>query len=96
VSAQVTVERATGSMVDHLESVWVAETFRGETIWAGTVEVYRVLIPPPDRAYGWAVQSAKKPEEPEYVAVLGTGPIDSPLAAVRAWIVSEARKEAKP
>ncbi|SRR6266404_4837466 len=64
-------------------------TFRGETIWKGMVEGFRVSKPPPERAYGWAVDA---PEGVEYVAVLGEPPIDSPLAAVRAWIASQGRK----
>jgi hypothetical protein len=91
VSAQLAVERATGSKVEHLESVPIIETFRGQTVWQGVVEVFRVLTPPPARAYGWAVEGDK---EPQYVAVIGNPPIDSPLAAVRAWLVSEARKNA--
>ena len=89
MSAQLAVERATGSKVTHLESVPIVETFRGQTVWEGMVEVFSVATPPPARAYGWAVEGA---EGPQYVAVLGTPPIDSPLAAVRAWLVSEARK----
>ncbi len=90
MSAQLAVERATGSKVEHLETVPIVETFAGKVIWKGVVEVFRVLTPPPDRAYGWAVES---PNGTEYVAVLGTPPINSPLTAVRAWIVSLARKE---
>jgi hypothetical protein len=84
VSAQLAVERATGSPVEHLESVPVVETFRGETVWQGTVEVFSVANPPPARAYGWAVDG-------DYVAVLGNPPVDSPIAAVRAWLVSETK-----
>ena len=89
MSAQLAVERATGGKVAHLESVPVIETFRGQTVWEGMVEVFSLASPPPDRAYGWAVEGEGSPQ---YVAVLGTPPIDSPLAAVRAWLVSEMRK----
>lgn len=89
MSAQLAVERATGSAVEHLESVPVVETFRGETVWNGTVEVFSVASPPPERAYGWAVEGKT---ETEYVAVLGNPPVDSPIAAVRAWLVSENKK----
>lgn len=89
MSAQLAVERATGSAVEHLESVPVVETFRGKTLWQGIVEVFRVTKPPPERAYGWAVEGKT---ESEYVAVLGNPPVDSPLAAVRAWLVSESKK----
>jgi len=86
VSAQLAVERATGSAVEHLESVPVMETFRGKTLWQGIVEVFRVLKPPPERAYGWAVDN-------DYVAVLGNPPVDSPIAAVRVWLVSESKNK---
>jgi len=89
VSAKLAVERATGSPAEHIESVPVVETFRGQTVWKGMVEVFRVVNPPPERAYGWAV---KAPEGPEYVAVLGEPPVDSPLAAVRAWIASQTKR----
>ena len=89
MSAQLAVERATGSKVVRVEYVPIVETFRGQAVWQGVVEVFSVNKPPPLVAYGWAVESA---DGPQYVAVLGTPPIDSPLAAVRAWLVSEARK----
>lgn len=89
-SAQQAAERATDSAVTHLESVAIVETFRGQTIWQGMVEVYAVASPPPDKVYAWAVESASG--EPEYVAVLGKPPINSPLDAVRAWIISQGGK----
>jgi len=93
MSAQLAVERATGSAVEHLESVLVVETVRGKTLWQGIVDVFRVLKPPPEWAYGWAVEGNK---EPQYVAVLGNPPVDSPIAAVRAWLVSERKKTSAP
>jgi hypothetical protein len=88
MSAQLAVERATGSPVEHVESVPVVETFRGKTLWQGIVEVFRVLKTPPERAYGWAVEGKK---EPQYVAVLGNPPVDSPIAAVRVWLVAQSK-----
>lgn len=85
MSAQLAAERATGSRVTHLESVPVVETFRGQLVWQGMVEVFTVAAPPPAQAYAWAVESDSGPQ---YVAVLGVPPINSPLDAVRAWIVS--------
>lgn len=86
---QKAVEQTVGGKVSHVESAAVVETFRGQTVWQGVVEVFRVEKPPPSVAYGWAVKGSG---EPDYVAVLGTPPIDSPLAAVRAWIVSQGKK----
>ena len=78
---------AAGCVVSHRETVPVLETFRGETVWKGVVEVFDVATPPPDCVYAWAVKADKGPQ---YVAVLGGGRIDSPLAAVRAWLVTQA------
>ncbi len=83
------VESAVEGEVKYRESIPVVETFRGHTVWEGVVEVFDVDSPPPAVAYGWAVEGAT---EPQYVAVLGTPPVDSPLTAVRAWLVSQARK----
>ena len=91
MSAQLAAERATGSPVTHLESVPVIETFRGQAVWQGMVEVFTVANPPPVLAYGWAVEG-KEGGDPEYVAVLGTPPINTPHDAVRAWIVSQSKK----
>ena len=86
-SAQQAAEDATGSPVKHLESVPVVETFRGQIIWKGIVEVYGVTKPPPDKAYAWAVESAGGGTD--YIAVLGIPPVNTPIDAVRAWIVSQ-------
>jgi hypothetical protein len=86
---QRTVEATVEGPVKHRESVAVVETFRGETVWEGMVEVFDVAEPPPAVAYGWAVESD---QGPQYVTVKGVPPADSPLAAVRVWLVSQARK----
>ena len=83
------VERTVKGPVKHRESVPVAETFRGQIVWEGIVEVFYVTIPPPAVAYGWAVESDNGPQ---YIAVLGMAPADSPLAAVRVWLVSQSKQ----
>jgi hypothetical protein len=67
----------------------VAESFQGKLIWKGLVEVFKDLHPPPDKAYGWVVAARSGPD---FVAVLGIHPINTPLDAVRAWIVADAKK----
>lgn len=89
VNIQKAVERTAGGKVSHVESATVVEMFQGQTVWQGIVEVFRVEKPPPAIAYGWAVESDSGPD---YVAVLGTPPINSPVAAVRAWIVAQGKK----
>ena len=83
------VERAVEGPVRHRESVPIVETFRGQTVWEGIVEVFDVETPPPAVAYGWTFQSD---QGAKYVAVKGQPPADSPLAAVRVWLVSQSRK----
>lgn len=87
---RLAVERAAGKPARHLETVAVIETFEGRTVWNGVVEVFAIESPPtPRKAYGWIVEPNNKPE---YVAVLENPSIESPLAAVRAWIVAIAKK----
>jgi hypothetical protein len=83
---QLAAERASGLPAKHVETLPVVETFRGETIWEGVVETFNTSD---GSVYAWGVDNDGKPE---YIAVLGKGAIDSPLKAVRAWIMSQARK----
>jgi len=83
------VEATVEGPVTHRETVAIVETFRGQTVWEGMVEVFDVATPPPTVAYGWAVESD---EGPQYVTVRGEPPATSPLAAVRVWLISQARK----
>jgi hypothetical protein len=86
---QNAVEKTVGGPVDYLHSSLVIEASNGKTIWKGMVEVFKVENPPPLIAYGWAV---KGQNGTDYVAVLGTSPTDSPVAAVRAWALSQAKR----
>jgi hypothetical protein len=78
------VEKACKCAVEHTESVPVIETFHGEVVWQGRVEVFVLSRPPGQKAYGWMTEHQG---EPEYIVVVGKPPVDAPLAAVRAWIV---------
>jgi hypothetical protein len=83
------VESTVEGTVTHRESIPVVETFRGQTVWKGTVEVFDVAEPPPAVAYGWAVESDAGPQ---YVTVKGQPPASSPIAAVRVWLVAQSKK----
>jgi hypothetical protein len=89
VAIQLAVGASVEGPVTHKESVAVVETFRGQTVLEGMVEVFDVAEPPPAVAYGWVVQGD---QGPQYVTVKGEPPATSPLAAVRVWLVSQARK----
>jgi hypothetical protein len=86
---QKAVEKTVGGPVSHAGSRAVIETFQGEVVWRGIVEVFVVFKPPPEKAYGWIADSK---DGVDYVAVLGTPPINSPLDAVSAWIVLQGKK----
>jgi hypothetical protein len=72
--------------VRFVEAVPVAETYRGAVVWEGNVSTFESAV---GKVYAWAVEGGK---ESQFVAMLALPPIDSPLAAVRAWLDSQVRK----
>ena len=61
----------------------VSETFEGETVWEGEVLVFTLEgHPTATWCYAWEVDG-------KVTAVLHEGPVDGPLAAVRAAILAE-------
>jgi hypothetical protein len=80
------IHRLHGAEATHRESVSVKETFNGETVWEGVVEVFDLIgHPKASIAYAW------KNAEDHHVTVLHLGPIKSAADAVRAAIVQEFR-----
>ena len=74
-----------------LESVPVTETFGGENVWDGEVQVFKIHgHPGAQRAYAWS--HATDGPRRKFVAVLGIGPVQDAATAVRASIVAESRK----
>ncbi len=75
-----------------IESVPVKETFKGQTVWEGIVEVFELQDhPTANRCYAWSYlidDTSKR----KYVAVLHQGPVDSAKNAVKAAIISEYKK----
>ena len=84
------VEASAKCPATHLESAVVVETFRGQTMWEGVVEIFALLgHAKAKRAFGW---QTGKGAEASYTAVLEIPPVDSANTAVRASIVSAAKK----
>jgi hypothetical protein len=80
-----------GSEARHVESVSVRETFRGQVVWDGEVQVFDLTgHPTARRCYAWS--HATEGSRRRFYAVLHHPPVDSPVAAVRASIVADARK----
>ena len=87
------IRRLHGVDSTHVESVPIKETFQGKTIWDGIVEVFDLKNHAnASRAYAWAYKT-ENPKKPRHVIVLHMGPVTSPLAAVQAAIVEEARNK---
>ena len=85
---KASVRKLHGCDLRHVETVSIHETFEGETVWQGEVEVFDLLgHPTARRAYAWAHETDDG--KTRYVAVLHEGPVDSPRAAVQAAIVAE-------
>jgi hypothetical protein len=85
-----------GAKAKHLEIVPVIETFQGQTVWDGIIEVFRLNgHPKTDRVYAW-IHATDDPAHPKrHVTVLHIPPVTSPQTAVQASIVQEARDRAR-
>lgn len=85
------VESQHGGTASFVQSVPVHEEFEGKTVWNGTVHVFDLKDSPSgaSRAYAWSYE--RDDGKRRFFAVLHAGPIDSPVKAVRAAIVAEAR-----
>ena len=70
------IRRLHGVESRHVESVTVLETFKGQTVWEGVVEVFELIgHPKASRLYAW-VQDADGKKR--HFTVLHVAPVDSP------------------
>ena len=75
-----------------IQAVRVKETFQGEIVWEGLVQVFDLIDhPEATRCYAWSHTVAGS-ERRRFVAVLHKEPVTSPAAAVRASIVQQTRE----
>lgn len=84
---QIAIKNMHGVDSKWIESVPVHETFKGETVWQGEVQVFELMgHAKAKRAYAWshATEGARR----RFVAVLGIAPVNSAVDAVRAAIAS--------
>jgi hypothetical protein len=76
----------------HMQAVHVHETFQGNVVWDGDVEVFLLENhPEAGTAYAWSYETDSG--ETRYVAILGLPPVDTAINAVRAYIVAQTQKE---
>jgi len=86
------IRRLHGSEATHVESVPVKETFQGQTVWEGIVEVFDLKDhPTAHRAYAWAHDTDNPKNPRRHVAVLHAHQVKSAEDAVRAFIIQESR-----
>lgn len=80
------------AVAEHIGSVHIRETFRGEVAWEGDVELFE-LVDHPTATHGYAWTHETDSGGRRYVTVLRVPPVTSPETAVRAVIANEARKQ---
>jgi len=86
------------SQLHNCGAVWrstvpVHEVFNGQTVWQGEVEVFDLNDHPKAKhAYAWSHREGKDDAGERFVAVLEIPPIESAVTAVRASILSDAKK----
>jgi hypothetical protein len=88
------IRKVHGVEATHVETVPVVETFNGQTVWEGEVEVFDVPDhPETSRLYAWS-HDTDDPENPRrHVTVLHLPPAITPRRAVQASIASDYREQ---
>lgn len=87
------IRKLHGVEATHVETVPVKETFRGETVWEGHVEVFDLQDhPTANRIYAWSHDTDDPANPRRHVTVLHLPPAITPLRAVQASIVSDVRE----
>ncbi len=77
------IRQTHGAKSQFLTLELVVEIFEGETIWEGEVLVFALKGHPTSHlCYAWGVDG-------QVTTVLHTGPVDSPVKAVRASIIAD-------
>ncbi len=85
-----------GCKPSYVETVPITETFQGQIVWQGDVEVFDLENhPKAERVYAWAHRAGENDEGKRYVTVLQIPPVDSPQTAVKIAIVQEYREREK-
>ena len=87
------IRKLHGVEATHAETVPVKETFQGQTVWEGHVEVFDLHNhPQTSRIYAWSHDTDDPSNPRRHVTVLQLPPAITPLRAVQASIVSDVRE----
>jgi hypothetical protein len=91
---QDVIRKLHGAEASHVETVPVVETFNGQTVWEGEVEVFDLLDhPTASRLYAWSHDTDDPSNPRRHVTVLHLPPAITPRKAVQASIVSDYREQ---
>ncbi len=86
------IHKLHGGKATHAESVPVKETWQGQTVWDGIVEVFHLEgHPKTDKVYAWNARSRPRQAGRPVTLQCFVHPALTPAAAVRAFIVQEFR-----
>jgi hypothetical protein len=89
---QDVIRRLHGVESKHIESVPVKETFQGETVWEGIVEVLDLIDhSKASKVYAWSHETDDPKKPRRHITVLHIPPFTSPETAVRGAIIHEVR-----
>jgi hypothetical protein len=91
---QDVIRKLHGVESSHIETVPVVETFNGQTVWEGEVEVFDLQDhPTASRIYAWSHDTDDPSNPRRHVTVLHLPPAITPRKAVQASIVSDYREQ---
>lgn len=88
------IEKLHHCKATYLETIPVKETFKNQTVWEGKVEVFTLIDhPKTNKCYAW--QYTDDNGDQQFVTVLEILPVNSPLKAVQAAIMSQFKDKSK-
>ncbi len=88
------IRKLHGSEATHVETVPVKETFQGQTVWEGDVEVFDLADhPETSRVYAWSHETDDSDNPRQHITVLHIPPATSPLKAVQVAIAGMFREQ---
>ncbi len=82
-----------GTEATHVETVPVVETFQGQTLWEGEVEVFDIDHPKTSRVYAWSHETGDSENPRQHITVLQIPPATTPLRAVQVAIAGMFREQ---
>jgi len=88
------IRKLHGAEATHVETVPVKETFRGQTVWEGDVEVFDLADhPQAKRIYAWSHETDDPANPRQHITVLQIPPAVTPQKAVQVAIAGMFREQ---